>query len=86
MLLVTEPTAFGLHDLKVAVTLMREMSLPCAVVINRAGKRRRPGRAVLRRRGVPLLPGMPFRRDMAEIDFHGSAGGGRDPGNRRALR
>ncbi len=37
VLLVTEPTPFGLNDLKLAVELVREMKLPFAVVINRHG-------------------------------------------------
>ena len=37
VLLVTEPTPFGLNDLKLAVGLVREMNLPFAVVINRYG-------------------------------------------------
>ena len=35
VLLVTEPTPFGLNDLKLAVALVKEMNLPFAVVINR---------------------------------------------------
>ncbi len=35
VLLVTEPTPFGLNDLKLAVDLVRKMMLPFAVVINR---------------------------------------------------
>jgi len=35
VLLVTEPTPFGLNDLKLAVELTREMNIPFAVVINR---------------------------------------------------
>ena len=37
VLLVTEPTPFGLNDLKLAVDLVREMNLLFAVVINRYG-------------------------------------------------
>jgi MinD superfamily P-loop ATPase len=37
VLLVTEPTPFGLNDLKLAVELVRELNLPFAVVINRDG-------------------------------------------------
>jgi len=37
VLLVTEPTPFGLNDLKLAVGLVREMNLPFAVIINRYG-------------------------------------------------
>jgi MinD superfamily P-loop ATPase len=37
VLLVTEPTPFGLHDLKCAVELVRKMDLDFGVVINRDG-------------------------------------------------
>ena len=37
VLLVTEPTPFGLNDLKLAVALVRQVNLPFAVVINRHG-------------------------------------------------
>jgi MinD superfamily P-loop ATPase len=37
VLLVTEPTPFGLNDLKLAVGLVRQMNLPLAVAINRYG-------------------------------------------------
>lgn len=37
VLLVTEPTPFGLNDLKLAVGLVRDMNLPFAVAINRYG-------------------------------------------------
>ena len=36
VLLVTEPTPFGLNDLKLAVEVMRKLQLPFAVVLNRA--------------------------------------------------
>ena len=36
VLLVTEPTPFGLHDLKLAVLTMRETGIPFGVIINRS--------------------------------------------------
>jgi len=36
-LLVTEPTPFGLHDLKLAVELVKRMAIPFGVIINRDG-------------------------------------------------
>ena len=36
VLLVTEPTPFGLNDLKLAVSMVRELKLPFAVVINQS--------------------------------------------------
>ncbi len=38
-LLVTEPTPFGLNDLKLAVETVKKLEVPCGVVINRAGIR-----------------------------------------------
>ena len=36
-LLVTEPTPFGLHDLKLAVEVVRHLDIPFGVIINRDG-------------------------------------------------
>lgn len=36
VILVTEPTPFGLHDLTLAVEMVRELNIPLGVVINRA--------------------------------------------------
>ncbi len=36
VLLVTEPTPFGLHDLRIAVTMVRELGRRHGVVVNRA--------------------------------------------------
>ncbi len=37
VLLVTEPTPFGLHDLRLAVQVASELNIPAGVVINRDG-------------------------------------------------
>jgi len=37
VILVTEPTPFGLHDLKLAVAMVRALKIPFGVVINRDG-------------------------------------------------
>jgi len=37
VLMVTEPTPFGLNDLTLAVEMVRALQLPCGIVINRAG-------------------------------------------------
>jgi MinD superfamily P-loop ATPase len=36
-ILVTEPTPFGLHDLKLAVEMIRHLKIPFGVIINRDG-------------------------------------------------
>ncbi|MDQ2078940.1 ATP-binding protein [Xanthobacteraceae bacterium Astr-EGSB] len=67
LLLVTEPTPFGLHDLDLAVRAFQSDRVPAAVVINRAGL----GddeliRAYCRRGGLPVVAEIPYRRDLAE--------------------
>ncbi|NCC24530.1 MAG: (4Fe-4S)-binding protein [Deltaproteobacteria bacterium] len=37
VILVTEPTPFGQHDLRLAVELVRQLGLPFGVVVNRSG-------------------------------------------------
>jgi len=36
-ILVTEPTPFGYHDLTLAVEVVRELEVPCGVIVNRVG-------------------------------------------------
>jgi MinD superfamily P-loop ATPase len=36
-LLVTEPTPFGLNDLVLAIEVVRQLNIPCGIVLNRAG-------------------------------------------------
>ena len=36
-ILVTEPTPFGLNDLALAVETVRELNIPCGIVLNRTG-------------------------------------------------
>lgn len=66
VLLVTEPTPFGLSDLMVAVELVRDLNLPCAVLVNRHGSGDDRVDAYCHEEGLYLLPGLPFRRDVAE--------------------
>ena len=37
VLMVTEPTPFGLHDLKLAVEAVKQLNIPCGLIINRTG-------------------------------------------------
>ena len=65
-LLVTEPTPFGLHDLKLAVALTLQMGLPTGVVINRSVGRDGLIEDYCAAAGVPVLGRIPFRREYAE--------------------
>jgi len=65
-LLVTEPTPFGLNDLELAVGVMRLLSLPFGVIINRSDSGDRQVKDYCDREDIPVLMEIPFRRDLAE--------------------
>jgi len=67
VLLVTEPTPFGLNDLKLAVGLVREMKLPFAVVINREGIGNDETRAYCQAEGITIAAAIPDDRRIAEV-------------------
>ncbi len=66
VLLVTEPTPFGLHDLKLAVDMIGELKIPCGVVINRVGVGDGRVHAFCRERNLPVLLEIPDDRQIAE--------------------
>jgi MinD superfamily P-loop ATPase len=72
VLLVTEPTPFGLHDLKQAVEVARdEMGLPVGVVINREGVGDQGVDAYCADEDVPILMRIPVDRRIAEAYSEG---------------
>ncbi|MBN2345251.1 MAG: ATP-binding protein [Candidatus Aminicenantes bacterium] len=71
VLLVTEPTPFGLHDLRLAVDTVREIALPFAVVLNRAGSGDDRVQRYCTDAGVPILLEIPDDRRIAEAYSRG---------------
>jgi|LSQX01.3.fsa_nt_gb MinD superfamily P-loop ATPase len=71
VLLVTEPTPFGLHDLRLAVDMVRELRRPVGVVVNRAGSGDEGVYSYCRDAGVPILMEIPDGRDIAQQGAHG---------------
>ncbi|MBN1321267.1 MAG: ATP-binding protein [Thermoleophilia bacterium] len=69
--LVTEPTPFGLHDLVLAVETARQMSIPCGVVINRAGIGDDRVDEYCAAEDVPVLLRIPDDRRIAEACSRG---------------
>ena len=66
VLLVTEPTPFGLHDLRLAVQVARdELGLPVAVVINRDGVGDGRVDDYCAAEGLPVVMRLPFDRQIA---------------------
>ncbi|WP_319407840.1 ATP-binding protein [uncultured Desulfosarcina sp.] len=66
VLLVTEPTPFGLHDLTLAVEAVKILKIPMGLVINRADMGDDMVRAYARAEGLPILMEIPFDRKIAE--------------------
>ncbi len=66
VLLVTEPTPFGLHDLKLAVDMIRELKLPFGVLVNRLGAGDGRVHDYCRREGIPIMAEIPDDRRIAE--------------------
>ena len=66
IVLVTEPTPFGLHDLKITVELLDELRKPYGVIINKAGLGDRRVYSFLNEKKIELLGEIPFNRKYAE--------------------
>ena len=71
VLLVTEPTPFGLHDLRIAVEMARRMGLEHAVVINRHGQGDDRVERYCAGEEIPVLQKFPQDRRAAEAYSRG---------------
>ncbi len=67
VILVTEPTPFGLHDLKLAVETMKELKNEFGVVINRDGIGNDEVLKYCTQEQIPVLAKIPNSRKIAEI-------------------
>lgn len=65
VILVTEPTPFGLHDLKITVELLQELQKPFGVVVNKAGLGSSDVYKFLNENEIELLAEIPFSREFA---------------------
>ncbi len=78
--LVTEPTPFGLHDLTLAVDVVRQMKIPFGVVINRAGLGNDAAEDHCRKENIAVLAKIPFDREIAVRYSEGETLIGKIPG------
>ena len=65
--LVTEPTPFGLHDLKITVQVLKQMKIPFGVVVNRAGIGDQRVYEYCKNENIPVLLEIPYQRKIAEL-------------------
>jgi len=71
VVLVTEPTPFGLHDLTLAVEMVRTLGLPFGVVVNRVGVGDDRVHRYCEGQGIPILLEIPDDRRIAEAYSRG---------------
>jgi len=73
VLLVTEPTPFGLHDLKLAIQLTRELDVPAGVVVNRDGVGDDGVDEFCGKAGIPILMRIPLDQGIGQAVARGEA-------------
>lgn len=66
IVLITEPTPFGLNDLNLAIEMTREIGIPCGVLINRADEKSDTAREFCKQKNVSILAEIPDDRSIAE--------------------
>lgn len=71
-IVVTEPSAFGLHDLKMVVEMLKQIEQPFAVIINRAeADSDYLIEDYCQQEGIKILLKIPFSREIAELYSNG---------------
>jgi len=66
VLLVTEPTPFGLHDLQLIVEPVKPLGKKHGIVVNKAGLNYLPLYDYIKKEEIPLLGEIPFRKEYAK--------------------
>jgi MinD superfamily P-loop ATPase len=67
VVLITEPTPFGLNDLKLSVETLQQLEKPFGVIVNRAGLGDDRVYDWLEEKHIPLLMKIPFDKKIAKI-------------------
>jgi MinD superfamily P-loop ATPase len=71
VILVTEPTPFGLHDLMMTVDVVDRLDVPYGVIINRSTIGDSETSKFLREKRIPIIMEIPFDRKIAELYSEG---------------
>ncbi|HKK61663.1 MAG TPA: ATP-binding protein [Bacteroidales bacterium] len=67
VILVAEPTPFGLHDMTLMVEILQEMEIPFGIVINKAGLGDKSIYEYIQKNKLTLLAEIPFSREFAQV-------------------
>jgi MinD superfamily P-loop ATPase len=71
VVLVTEPTPFGLNDLKLSVETLLHLNKPFGVIVNRAKLGNNDVYNYLKQSNIPLLMEIPMDKEIAQIYSEG---------------
>ena len=71
VIMVTEPTPFGLHDLEVATEVVKQLGIPLGVVVNFAGIGDRGVYDFCESTNIPIVMEIPYDRKIAELYSRG---------------
>lgn len=66
VILVTEPTPFGFHDLKLAVQTVEKLNIPMGVIINKAGLGDGEVKRWCKKNKIEILMEIPFKKGLAK--------------------
>jgi MinD superfamily P-loop ATPase len=70
-LFVAEPTPFGLHDLSLAVEMVRALGIPAAVILNRDGAGDTGVEEYCNKEEIPIWEKIPYNQKIAEVCSRG---------------
>ncbi len=70
-ILVTEPTPFGLYDLKLAVDVVKKLEVPFGVIINKDGIGEKGVENYCTQEGISILMRIPYSREIASLYSQG---------------
>lgn len=65
-ILVTEPTQFGLHDLRMAVELVKSFKIPYGIVINKDDGKDNVIKQYCKEQSISIIGSIPYSRDIAK--------------------
>lgn len=85
VILVTEPTPFGEHDVKLAMETIDQLKIPYGVVINRSDVGTNDLVTYCHANHIPVLASIPFNRGIAEAYAHGELAYRHEAALRQAL-
>ena len=66
-ILVTEPSAFGLHDLKIAVEVVKMFDIPFGIIINKDDGKNNMIREYCRKENIEIIGSIPYSKDIAQV-------------------